>query len=432
MSSTDSINLAVSADAKGFKRLATVVASILRRTKRPVHVKCWCRGRFFRSFEHGRLRAEFHEVEECQGGNYPSHVTSSVFDRLRVIEAAENWSRCLVMDYDQLAFTDLWPMYSMDFGGKLLAARLQGTGIDLGYAMNKWRRQPFPEGWEHTAGYPYFTMGPLLNLDAMRQAGTWKKLMDAHRAFGADEQLALTAATEGSTIGFERRWNLFPDVDRLDQEIPQGIVHWTGVSKPWHAIHGVWRPDLWESEEVSWMQLKEGIWEKPLAVTAGTSGAIVGALARRGWKVLRMVEAPESRLAKGAIDLLSAKGPVIREESSSDSCPAYPDVLDINAANACAWAESLGGEPFTVRIGPKTQAAGFLRALPISPDHIVMEGPRSATEVHQIRQSGYRLSCLVQRSRWAHGGPSPDVLEYSANAIDCAVGPDEDLYLAHH
>lgn len=80
------------------------------------------------------------------------------------------------MDYDQLALCDLAPLFDMDLGDHLLASKMQGPGVDMAHAMQTWIRRPFPTGWEHVAGYPYFSMGPLLNLEAMRESGTWEKL----------------------------------------------------------------------------------------------------------------------------------------------------------------------------------------------------------------------------------------------------------------
>ena len=280
------LRLALSTDAAGFPYNATLIASILRRTASPLHVRCWCRGFRPESFETGPLRVEFIEANQQVTGKFPSYVGPAVFDRLRVIEQAEDWDRCLIMDYDQVALCDLAPLFGMDLGDHLLAARMQGPGVDMAYAMREWLRRPLPEGWEHVAGYPYFSMGPLLNLKAMREAGTWENLLAAHEAFGADEQLSLTAATEGRTIGFERKWNLFPKSDIPEGTVPQGVVHWLGWPKPWHRGAKVWRPDIWESERSSWEHLRMGWWAKPVAVEVEPEdGRGVRGLLERGWKV---------------------------------------------------------------------------------------------------------------------------------------------------
>ena len=280
------IRIALSPDAKGHPQHATLLASILRRTSLPVHVRCWCRGFSPASFESGRLKVEFIPTDEEVTGKFPEYVGPAVFDRLRVIRDAPDWDKCLIMDYDQLALCDLAPLFEMDLGDHLLAAKMQGPGVDMAYAMKTWIKRPLPEGWEHVADYPYFSMGPLLNLKAMREAGTWDKLMAAHAAFGVDEQLSLTAATEGRTMGFDRKWNLFPKSDIHGDEIPDGVVHWLGWPKPWHKGAKVWRPDIWESEKSSWEHLRMGLWEKPLSVELEPDDFRgVRALVQRGWRV---------------------------------------------------------------------------------------------------------------------------------------------------
>lgn len=147
---------------------------------------------------------EFSAAKEEVIGSFPGYVGPAVFDRLRVIREAEDWDRCLVMDYDQVAFCDVEPLYSMELGDHLLAARMQGPGIDMAYAMRTWIERPLPKGWEHVAAYPYFSMEPLLNLQGMREAGTWEKLLAAQEAFGRDEQLSLTGAADGRTLSNPR------------------------------------------------------------------------------------------------------------------------------------------------------------------------------------------------------------------------------------
>ena len=117
------LRLALSTDAAGFPYNATLIASILRRTASALHVRCWCRGFRPESFETGLLRVEFIEANQQVTGKYPSYVGPAVFDRLRVIEQAEDWDRCLIMDYDQVALCDLAPLFGMDLGDHLLAAR---------------------------------------------------------------------------------------------------------------------------------------------------------------------------------------------------------------------------------------------------------------------------------------------------------------------
>ena len=74
MNRTKVVTIAFSSDAKGFPRNATVVASVLRRTALPVHIKFYCQGFLPPSFESGRLRVEFLRAGVVREGKFPSHV----------------------------------------------------------------------------------------------------------------------------------------------------------------------------------------------------------------------------------------------------------------------------------------------------------------------------------------------------------------------
>ena len=173
-----SIKIALSTDACGHEFNATLIASILRRTESDVHVRCWCMGFLPESFEVGKLKVEFLPSGSLTSGRVPSYVGSAVFDRLKVIQQCDDWDRCLILDYDQLALCDLEPLFLMDMGEHFLAAKHHGNGIDLQFAMDHWTLKPIPDGWTHAAKNPYFSMGVLLNLKAMRAAGIWDDLVN--------------------------------------------------------------------------------------------------------------------------------------------------------------------------------------------------------------------------------------------------------------
>jgi lipopolysaccharide biosynthesis glycosyltransferase len=241
-----------------------------------------------------------------QVGNFPAHVGSAVFERLQVIRDAIEWDRCLIMDHDMLALCDLAPYFEEDFQGNLLMGRMFGPGNTLGHQMTE--RGGLPIALSHAADYPYFYMGPMMNLKAMREDGTWEKLLAAQKELGQEEQMALTIASGGRVKGVGRKWNLVPHWDNLAEGpdgvnyskygtegepenwkdgLPEGIIHWTGWAKPWNLAASVWRPDLWESEETSWEALRNGWWDKPKAIImVPQHRGDVFNLAKRGWKLL--------------------------------------------------------------------------------------------------------------------------------------------------
>lgn len=455
------LTFAFSSDRRGFPPNATVIASVLRRTSYHVSVRVYCQGFLPESFESGRLKVKFIRNDVVRAGRYPGYVGAAVFDRLQVIQDATDWDRCLIMDYDQLALCDLAPLFDTDFQGNLLVARMHGPGVDLAYAMRNYRHgERIPAGWEHTAGYPYFCMGPLLNLEAMREAGTWEKILAAHSAFNAEEQIALTAATEGRSMGYDPHWNLFPDADCSPDSIPEGVVHWTGWAKPWHQGTRVWRPDIWESEETSWEALRNGWWEKPVAVEVEPEGFLsTHQLARRGWKVRVAGARPLSEEGRGgyqssvisdggSVTSLGGSGngappaaAVTREDDGSVAIP-FPDVeiLSGGAGQEGRAAEEptpgllgkvhalFAAAPDMVRFGSGAKVFDWLKGA-APPPALVWRGPVTAKEMRRLARLGYRECAVIRREDWPAGGPAPSVLDYQAGMIDRAVTKVEDLYV---
>ena len=188
------IRLVFSTDARGFNPPATVLASILRRTSARVSARIYTRGFAAESFRSGPLEVEFVRCEESVSGLYPRHVNQAVFDRLRIIRDEADWDRVLVMDHDMLVFCDLAGYFREPFEGNLLMGRLFGEGNTVGFQLRK--RGGLPDAWRHAEEHPYFFMGPMMNLAAMRTEGIWDSLAAAHEAIGFDEQISLTVACE--------------------------------------------------------------------------------------------------------------------------------------------------------------------------------------------------------------------------------------------
>jgi histo-blood group ABO system transferase len=426
---TPMIRIALSTDAKGHPQHATLIASILRRTNHPVHVRCWCRGFLPESFETGPVKVEFIHTDEEVTGKFPGYVGPAVFDRLRVIRDATDWDKCLIMDYDQLALCDLAPLFDLDLGDHLLAAKMQGPGVDMAYAMKTWIKRPLPEGWDHVAEYPYFSMGPLLNLKAMREAGTWDKLMAAHAAFGVDEQLSLTAATEGRTTGFDRKWNLFPKSDISEGEVPEGVIHWLGWPKPWHKDAKVWRPDIWESEKSSWEHLRMGLWKKPLAIELEPEDdRSARALAQRGWQVEVFSSRGENSDGDGAMgDLHSLSNGFDGHRPPLQA--GFPD-LHTHPASQEEFQKLLErGQPDQVRIGAWEDVADWLEGSDIAPEYLVLKGGMDAEDVDRVRALGYAEESRLMSGEWPAGGPLPRALDFHKCRPGTGIGPGEDLYL---
>ncbi len=421
------VRIVLSSDVVGFSRNATLIASILRRTDARVEVRFYTRGFDVPSFEQGKLKVKFTRCEEPVTGKYPGHVPQAVFDRLRIIADESEWERVLVMDHDMVVLCDLAPYFEENFGDALLMGRLFGPGNTLGLQMRG--RGGLPPGLAHCEDYPYFYMGPMMNLAAMRAEGTWDRLLAAHEIIGEDEQISLTAACGGKVRGVDKRWNLVPEWDKLKDAaasvpregetvkngipwtdgIPAGVIHWTGGAKPWHRHLKVWRSDLWEAESVSWEVLRHGGWNKPRALEVGAeNGRSARGLYERGWKVSLILADPHDGT----------------DGHAGLEIPPHPDVEILDSDPVL-----VRGEFRMVRFWPGTRAAEWLGKFEHLPPAIVLEGPLDFARIEEARTAGYLAQARLLRRQWADGGPHPEVL-YFAEGDDLPVGEDEMLYLA--
>lgn len=408
------IYITISTDAQGFSKNATLLASIVRRTQRQVAVRCYTRGFSQESFAIRNLQVDFVRSVEEVTGRYPGHVPVAVFDRLRVIRDETEWDRCLVLDHDMICLSDLGEYFDEDFEGNLLMGRLFGAGNTLGLQMKG--RGGLPAGLAHAADYPYFFMGPMMNLALMRQENTWERLLECHALLGQEEQLALTAATGGRTKGVDRKWNQVPQWDNKDGHEVQlgGIIHWTGGGKPWHRNTKVWRPEIWEAERCNWETLREGDWDKPLVEDyAGKEAHAAKALLRRGWRVIS--HGNDTKWDKPWQDL--HRGGAFQAPSQIDSKMEKAGRLE-SAATMRRFGASMSTEEI-IRILEKANDAC----------PVILEGYRSEQDIREIAGSRYNVSSRWFTREWPPGGPAPEVLEMERGIAAQSLHHGEEICL---
>lgn len=421
------VRLVFSTDLRGSPHVSTVIASVLRRTTASVEARIYTRGFTMTDFTTGRLSVSCRHCDEAVIGKYPAHVSQAVFDRLRIIRDEPDWDRVLVMDHDMLVLADLSEYFSEPFGENLLLGRLFGPGNTLELQMRQ--RGGLPESWQTAGPTPYFYMGPMMNLAAMRKEGIWERLLVAHQEIGQDEQISLTAACAWRVGAAHPKWNLVPQWDKLQESenwsreapekvnmtrpagvswhrgIPEGLIHWTGAAKPWHSYSKVWRADLWKSEICSWEILRSGRWEKYRARVIGAANPEnARALLGRGWRV----EMEGGCEATGLVDTL----------------PGFPDLL---SSDAPAAANAI--PPDIVRFGNFSDPVSWLKNLPELPGAIAIEGPVDSAVLDELRAIGYREEFRFERTKWPAGGPHPGVLEYTDPGAALPLDARDDLYL---
>lgn len=434
------IRIAISTDARGYSRNATLIASIVRRTKREVSVRCYTRGFSRPSFSTKNLTVEFIRATEDRGGRFPGYVSAAVFDRLQIIHDAADWDRALIMDYDQLALRDLGELFDMDMGRNLLAAKMHGDGVDLDFAMKKWRKEPMPEGYRKTRRYPYFTMGPLLNLKEMRKRGTWEKLLAAHKAFNADEQIALTAATEGRTMALDPIWNLFPRSDFDESTVPEGVIHWLGWPKPWHMDRSTWRVEVWEAESCNWEMLRNGLWTKPeIWIFGDVSAHEILELACRGWKIKLIGKLVTDRLDSVAGEVFGKVMPADpREKAEFQSnvdawrlrCERIADLPDVEvvagekAGEVTSFLET--SVPTVIRFAGFRNWKRVLDACPTPPDHVVFGPSRESDIGAKLKKRGYVFQKLQEVTLGAN--PIADGVDYLPVTVETAIPEGFELH----
>lgn len=428
------IKLVFSSDARGFSKSATVIASIVRRTGSPVHVRYWCSGFLPKDIEVDRLKVEFYEVLEEEDGKYPGHVPPAVFNRLRVIKDCPDWDRCLVMDHDMAVFCDMKEYFQEDFEGNLLMGRLFGEGNTLGLQMQQ--RGGLPDSWKHADDHPYFFMGPMLNLAAMRESGTWEKLLKAHKEIGQDEQLSLTAACDGRVKGVDKKWNIVPQWDHLDElekklekqgleeaggftwhnGVPRGLIHWSEWAKPWHHQSSVWRADLWQGERTTWEQLRLGQWEKPLAIIVrGDDEQVIRSLTDRGWQV---------KIYDSQCKPLGSKCDCCQDDHHT----AFHPSPDLEFRNLDQLGLKEVQKASLIRVAEAETLTPGQRELLKAGKHLTLVGPLQEKHMAACVRPSTR-SLVVKRYSWPAGGTHPGRLTYR-QTIPENLEKDEDVYLA--
>lgn len=248
----DRARIVMATDDRGLRATATTLASAARRSSLPVEACVFYRGdQLPAEVDTEPLRVHVRRPKHHLAGSIPAHVTQSTFDRVLAIPELPDWDRALILDLDQVVLGDIALLCRTPFEDSLLAARRWNT--TLGQAARDWFGRRLPPAFEAHESAPYFYMGPLMNLDGMRRAGTWERFLAFHEAAHMEEQLGLAVATAGRLKGVHPMWNLIPQWDDMESTI--GVVHWTGPAKPWHEPAVCWRPEVWRAENTAWADL---------------------------------------------------------------------------------------------------------------------------------------------------------------------------------
>ena len=401
------IRMAMVADGRGLGPYAALLASILRRTRARVEARCWGRGFRARSFEQGRLKVEFRELEMGGDGAMPVEM-------LGLLEQCGDWDRCFVLPKDAVVLRDLSELVVEEFEGALLLGRVvRPEEVSASLAQEY--------GLSFPAGDGRACLSPQLNLAGIREEGVLGDLAASAKG-GARPGSGVDGLFRDRVKGVADHWALVHDewdapggecarrdgVERVDEAgmpwrngVPAGVIRWAGWDKPWGRLCKAVRREIWRAEQVSWEHLRMGLWDKPELVEADPEDArVVEAMAERGWKVRVMVSPGWER----------------------PEVAAFPDVMVEEQAR-------LESAPRELRLGMWMEAGEWLAGQEVKPECVVVKGWMSAGQVDGVRRRGYGRECRLLAREWAFGGPAAEVLEQGGNVWGTGLEAGEWLYL---
>ena len=113
MDNTNSINLLLCGNPDSEYVLPTQIKSILSNTDRYLHVRIITRGWDAQDFETSNLKVEFINYHSEQYGGQPQ--CNATLDRLFYLKEIDDWDRCILNDWDQLAVKDLGELMDHEF-----------------------------------------------------------------------------------------------------------------------------------------------------------------------------------------------------------------------------------------------------------------------------------------------------------------------------
>jgi lipopolysaccharide biosynthesis glycosyltransferase/predicted O-methyltransferase YrrM len=275
---SSALRVVLGSNAAGIEPNATLLASLLHHTLGTVHVRIFSRDLQEIRLESGRLTLEVIRTPDelrVEGRAEAHGHSAAAFDRLAAIKICTDWDRAVVFDYDQVVVGDPSELFAMELGDALAAVRLW-PGVTLGRVCGEWwGSKVLDDRWRECQTYRFFHMAPVLNLAAMRKAGTYERLLAFHRDANMDEQAAFCAACEDRVIDFDPKLNWFPTWDTIPADAK--VLHYVRAKKPWTHPELYGAP-LWRAHETTWEELTCGMWN-PQELKGKNAGARWGRIA---------------------------------------------------------------------------------------------------------------------------------------------------------
>ncbi len=168
--------------------------------------------------------------------------SKSPYARFFIPEYLAGVSRCIYLDTDLIVCSDLNSLQALDLEGKSSACVIDG-GIDTPEQQQRLRdklklRNP----------QQYFNSGVIvMDLDAWRRQNIQSKALTiAQQNYDLLDQMdqdALNIVLQDDWVVLDPKWNT--SKGRADVHFSDGIIHFLGKVKPWHADYAANFQDRW-------------------------------------------------------------------------------------------------------------------------------------------------------------------------------------------
>ncbi len=168
--------------------------------------------------------------------------SKSPYARFFIPEYLSDVSRCIYLDTDLIVCSDLKELQTLDLQGKSSACVIDG-GIDTPQQQQRLR-----DKLKLTNPRQYFNSGVIvMDLDAWRrghiQSKALKVAQDNYDLLDQMDQDALNIVLADDWLVLDPKWNT--SKGRADVSFSDGIIHFLGKVKPWHADYAANFQDRW-------------------------------------------------------------------------------------------------------------------------------------------------------------------------------------------
>jgi lipopolysaccharide biosynthesis glycosyltransferase len=168
--------------------------------------------------------------------------SKSPYARFFIPEYLDGVSRCIYLDTDLIVCSDLNALQSLDLQGKSSACVIDG-GIDTPQQQQRLR-----DKLKLQNPHQYFNSGVIvMDLDAWRDRHIQSKALavaqDNYDLLDQMDQDALNIVLAGDWLILDPKWNT--SKGRANLDFSDGIIHFLGKVKPWHADYAANFQDRW-------------------------------------------------------------------------------------------------------------------------------------------------------------------------------------------